>query len=103
MGAFYTDGNLVTESIAGDVSISAGTQFARVNTAAARAVTIPTALCVNGRHLWVKDVTGGAAANNITLSTQGAEDIDGEDTLVIAEGYGGVHLLSDGTNWFVQP
>jgi len=34
------------------------------------------------------------------ISTEGAEKIDGLDTLVINNNYNSVTLYSDGTNWF---
>ena len=50
--------------------------------------------------LTVKDESGGAAANNVTITTEGAELIDGAATAVINTNYGVVRVYSNGTNWF---
>jgi len=65
------------------------------------AIQLMTAQCTNGRSVTVKDAGGNAGANNITISTEGAETIDGAATLVINTNYAAVTLYSDGTNWFV--
>jgi len=54
----------------------------------------------NGRVIYFKDTAGTAAGNNITISTQGAELIDGAATYVINTNYGSVQLFCNGTNWF---
>jgi hypothetical protein len=56
-----------------------------------------------GRTIVVKDTTGTAFTNNITIATDGAEKIDGADTCVIAANYGYATLISDGSNWFKGP
>ena len=48
----------------------------------------------------VKDAGGGAGTNNITISTDASETIDGAATATISEDYGALELYSDGTNWF---
>jgi len=73
------------------------------NVGAGRAIEISTA--VINKNGWVgtfKDETGGAAANNITISTEGAETIDGAATVVIGVNYGSVTLYSNGSNLFTM-
>jgi len=70
-------------------------------TAAVTSLTLPTVQLVEGRVIVIKDAGGNANANNITINTQGAETIDGQNTLVINSDYGSVNLYSDGSNWFV--
>jgi hypothetical protein len=67
-----------------------------------KTVTIPTALCTEGRVLIVKDGAAGAAMYNITIATEGSETIDGAATKVISSNYGSVTLYADhlGANWF---
>jgi hypothetical protein len=90
-----------TASGAGDVAVASGTYLVAVNnTAAARAVTIPTAQLAAGRVLIIKDESGGAATHNITITPE-AETIDGAASIVIDQNYGCVHIYSDGSNWFV--
>ncbi len=43
--------------------------------------------------------TGGA--NDVTIDTEGAEDIDGADTYSLDGTYEAVGLVTDGTNWFI--
>ena len=69
-------------------------------TGAVTSLTLPTAQCVSGRVIVIKDAGGLAGTNNITIATEGAEKIDGLDTLVINNNYNSVTLYSDGTNWF---
>lgn len=74
------------------------------NTAAPRILTIRTADIATGSpQPWVftvKDESGGANANNITIVTQGAETIDGAASVAITEDYGSIKLYSNGANLF---
>lgn len=71
------------------------------NTAAPRAVNLQTATCTSGRVYVIKDESGVCSVNNITIQTEGAEKIDGQDTLVLSTNYDSVTLYSNGSNWFV--
>lgn len=71
------------------------------DTSAARTITLQTADAIEGRMYFIKDESGAAGMNNITINTQGGQTIDGDATLVIASNYGGATLYSDGSNWFV--
>ena len=64
-------------------------------------VTLGTVDTVVGRFLIIKDKGGAAATNNITIDTQGSQDIDGDasGTQIVAN-FGSVRLFSDGSNWF---
>jgi len=70
------------------------------DTSAPRTVTISTADVDDGKVFLIKDESGAAAANNITIATQGAETIDGAATITITANYGVARLYSDGTNLF---
>ena len=70
-------------------------------TGAVTSLTLPTAQATNGRMFIIKDAGGGASTYNITIDTEGAETIDGSDTLVLNSDYAAVILYSDGTNWFI--
>ena len=61
------------------------------------AVSLP-ASPETGRIYIVKDGTGDAAANNITI-TPAAGNIDGAGTKVISTNYGSVRLVYSGTEW----
>jgi hypothetical protein len=63
-------------------------------------ITLGSASVEAGKCILIKDITGNAAANNITVATEGAETIDGAGTLVINTAYEAIGVFSDGTNWF---
>lgn len=65
------------------------------------AIDLKTAQVTAGRCLVIKDAGGNAAANNITVTTEGGEKIDGADTAVINSNYSSINLYCDGTNWFI--
>ena len=92
------------------VSITAATYTAKagdrvigVNRAGVVTVTLPTAEVRKGRTYTVKDESGAAATNNVTIATEGSENIDGTATDVISDNYGSKTYYSDGTNWFEVP
>lgn len=85
---------------AGDVNTDDEVIIGVTSTAAARTITIQSADIVVGRVFIIKDESGAASVNNITIDTQGAETIDGAATVVIIANYGSVRLYSDGTNLF---
>lgn len=66
-----------------------------------RTVTLPNTNTVPiGKLYIVKDETGGALVNNITLATTAAQTIDGAATKVVNTNYGYFEVYSNGTNWF---
>lgn len=67
---------------------------------AAVAVTLPAG--VTGQYYVIADGTGDAATNNITITPNGAETIDGAATLVLAQNYSAVTLAFNGAgNWVI--
>jgi hypothetical protein len=88
---------------AASVSSAGETIIGVTSTAAARTITLATADCVVGRVIIVKDESGAAATNNITIATQGTEAIDGttnDTSLKITANYGVLRFYSNGTDWF---
>lgn len=72
------------------------------DTAVPRTVTLPAPSSTNiGKTFFIKDTSGLAATNNITISGV-TGTIDGLGTVVINNNYGHVGIYSDGTNYFVQ-
>jgi hypothetical protein len=62
-------------------------------------VTIASAqIAVSGRTFVIKDSGQNAAANNITVETEGAETIEGEANFVINTDGGWLTFVSDGSN-----
>lgn len=76
------------------------------NTSAARTITLPnpTNSLLNpfprNKSYIIKDQSGGAATNNITIATV-AGTIDGAATATINTNYESITLKSDGTNYYV--
>lgn len=72
------------------------------NTASPRTLTLPSAITAGvGRTFKIKDESGGAGTNNITVATVGGQTIDGAATFVINTNFGAVEIYSNGANWFV--
>lgn len=69
---------------------------------AAKTVNLPAAATAGaGKTFVIKDETGSAATNNITIDADGAETIDGAATYVMAVNYESVTVVCNGTNWFI--
>jgi len=73
------------------------------STAAARTITLPLANAVPvGWQTTIKDESGGALTNNITIAKSGSDTIDGVTNIAIALNYGSRTLYSDGVSkWFI--
>lgn len=71
---------------------------------AAKTVNLPAAATAGqGFVLVIKDESGSAATNNITIDASGAELIDGAATQLINANYGSLSLICSGTAWFLAP
>jgi len=72
------------------------------STAAARTITLPLANAVPaGWQTTIKDESGGALTNNITIARAGSDTIDGATSNAINLNYGSRTLYSDGVSkWF---
>lgn len=67
-------------------------------TAGVLVVDLPNAPATGTSYV-VKDLSGTADTNNITISTAGAETIDGAATFVMNTEYESVNLLYNGSSW----
>lgn len=85
---------------ASDYTSAGETIIGITSTASARTVTLSTAETVDGRVIIVKDESGAAGTNAITIVTEGAQLIDGAASLDINANYGAARLYSDGQNWY---
>lgn len=92
--------NVYHTATATSASSAGQTVIGVTNTGAARTITLQTADMANGRIMIIKDESGGAGTNNITVATQGSETIDGANTVDITVDYGCLRLYSNGSNWF---
>jgi hypothetical protein len=70
-----------------------------VNVATPATVNLPATPTTNARFT-VKDASGAASTNNITVSGNG-HTIDGAATQVIATNFGAFTAIFNGTNWFI--
>lgn len=81
----------------------AGDRVVGVNRDGAVTITLPTGQIRPGRIYTIKDESGAASSNNITVATEGHETIDGSATDVINVNYECKSYYSDGSNWFILP
>jgi len=74
------------------------------DTSVPRTVTISSVdIAKDGRFIFVKDESGGAGTNNITIDTEGAELIEGAASVVINADSGSKLMYADGSNLFLLP
>ena len=94
------------QNVASDLTIAPSSTFVYliVNTTASRSITLPEASAVTaGRIYIIKDATGTANTNNITVNRTGSDLIDGLSTQVLDSNNGSWMLVTDGdSNWFIS-
>lgn len=73
------------------------------STGGAFAVTLPLASAAGAaRRFYFQDEAGVAQTNNITITPQGENLINGQESFVISFNYQGVDLYSNGSNYFAR-
>lgn len=77
--------------------------FLLVNRAGAVTINLPAASSRNGLPLAIKDVSGNANTNNITINRNGADTIEGATSIVINTAWGGWHLYPVTGGWVLRP
>lgn len=88
-----------TVSLAGNTTALNGRVYF-IDTTAARTVTLPAAS--NGFWFELKDASGLANTNFITVARAAAESIEGvASNLTLQTNWGAWVFVSDGTNWFL--
>jgi hypothetical protein len=98
--AFSYSGPRDVVDTAGNYTTTAADGMVRVtNTSAARTITLTTTRLHPGAEIVVKDASGGAAVNNITIAA--AALIDGAASIVIATNSGSRRLRYTGTTFEV--
>jgi hypothetical protein len=92
-------------SAGGDLAIAAADTFVAVDvdTTATRTITLPLASAVSaGRLYLIKDVTGSATDNPITLAISGSDTIDGESSVSMESDFGCIWVRrSSATTWTI--
>jgi hypothetical protein len=84
-------------STATDYTVQATDQIVEVsNTSAPRNITLPSAPAVVDRIIIIKDTSGGAGTNNITV----IGTIDGAANKVISTNYGSLRVYSDNSGFY---
>lgn len=81
--------------------------IAVTDTSVARTITLPLAGSVGAsatyiREFVIKDESGGAGTNTITITRSGGNTIDGANDVFISSNHGKVTVFSNGTNWFTK-
>ena len=77
--------------------------FLAVDTTTAKNITLPRSIDRPGRILTIKDKTGNASTNPITLQTQGADLFeDGTSTYYINQPFQSVTFVSRSGQWLIQ-
>lgn len=70
------------------------------NTSAPRTITLPNNATA-GQTFVIKDESGGATTNNITIVVSGGANIDGSSSKILNSNYQAVNLIFTGTQYFV--
>lgn len=107
LGAIVNGGARTQRSvIASPIVVASNDQILNCNIPTAAACTLPAAASRNGVPLTFKDVGAQFAANNLTITSAGADTIDGAATLVLKVNRQGVTLVpfTDGVNsgWAIE-
>lgn len=88
-----------TESVTTNIT-AVSTKTYLVTTSSARTITLPAA--ANNAYFKVKDVTGTAGTNNITIARAASEQIEGvAASKILQTNWGAWTFVSNGTNWFM--
>lgn len=89
-----------------NINVPAGISILSVNTLStiSKVVLLPTSSTNQGRYLLIKDAYGNAQSNNIQISTQGFDRIDGRLTRYpFSSSWGTMSLVADGNiSWTVS-
>jgi hypothetical protein len=84
-----------TQTIVSTTTLAATSEVVFVNHTAAINVTLPAA--TNGKVITIKDISGNAKINNITI----IGNIDGTTNYIVDVDYFAIKLVSNGTAWFI--
>lgn len=74
-----------------------------VNVGGASVINLPSAASRDGYPVLVKDTSGAAATNNITINRDGTDTIDGLTNIKITSNYGAYWLQPITGGWIIRP
>ena len=95
--------NVTTRTITANLTVDTTTTDYAILCNAAGAITVTLPAPANGRTLVIKDISGNASTNNITVAQHASETIEGvAASYLIQVSYQAITLVSDGTNWWFQ-
>lgn len=89
------------EILATPYGVGVGDGVLLINVGGPAVVNLPAIATYTGPGLRIKDRSGLAFFNPITINANGAETIDGAGFITIATNYGSVDLIPLGTEWSV--
>jgi len=92
--------NAGSKGVAVSASSTGETLIGVTDTSAARTITLDQDDEVDGRVVIIKDESGAAATNNITVDTEGSSTIDGAASVAITANYGVLRVYFRNGNWF---
>jgi len=91
----------VTTAAYSIASVSCLYHVSRTSTSSV-ALLLLSAIAVNDNVIEIKDAGLNANTNNITISTEGSEKVDGQDTLVLSGDGDSIFLYCYDGNWFIK-
>ena len=92
------------DTVAGDYNVTSEPVLL-INKAvpAAHNINLPASAVRLGIGIRIKDIAGNDAANVATIVPNGAEKIDGLNSLPINSNYGGFYLVPLAGGWYISP
>jgi hypothetical protein len=72
-----------------------------INVAGPSSVVLPASGTDGGkkRSYFIKDFSGNAGVNPITITSSGGKTVDGVSFAILNGGYSHIQVIYDGTNW----
>lgn len=83
-------------------SLSATNTYVGVNFAGAVTINLPSgSSVVQGKYMLIKDESGNASTNNITVLANGTDKIDGQSSAILALNYGSITVIWNTNHWSI--
>lgn len=89
-------------STSATTAVTSSDMYVGINVGAAATVNLPSgATLSNGKTIIIKDESGTAGANNITVTANGTDRIDSQVSVAISANNGALRLIWTGSRWSV--